>query len=300
MRALSGVADHYATDDLHALAIVRRIVGTLNTRKAIDIDLEEPADAALRGRRPRRHRADRPEEAVRHPRGDRALGRRLRVRRVQAPLRHDPGHGLCPHPRHPRRDPRQQRHPLFGERARRARISSSSCCQRRIPLLFLQNITGFMVGRDYEARGIAKDGAKLVTAVACARVPKITVIVGGSFGAGNYGMCGRAYQPRFLFTWPNSQHLGDGRRAGRERARHGAPRQHRGGGAELERRGGGGLQGADPRQATRRRAAPTTPPPASGTTASSCRRETRRVLALAFSATLNAPVEETRFGVFRM
>ena len=79
------------------------------------------------------------------------------------------------------------------------------CCQRRIPLLFLQNISGFMVGREYETGGIAKDGAKLVTAVACAQVPKITLIVGGSFGAGNYGMCGRAYQPRFLFTWPNAR-----------------------------------------------------------------------------------------------
>jgi acetyl-CoA carboxylase carboxyltransferase component len=79
------------------------------------------------------------------------------------------------------------------------------CCQRRIPLLFMQNIVGFMVGRDYEAGGIAKDGAKMVMAVACANVPKITLIIGGSYGAGNYGMCGRAYSPRFLFTWPNAR-----------------------------------------------------------------------------------------------
>src|SRR5690606_9622383 len=79
------------------------------------------------------------------------------------------------------------------------------CCQRRIPLLFLQNISGFMVGRKYETGGIAKDGAKLVTAVATAQVPKLTVIIGGSFGAGNYGMCGRAYSPRFLFAWPNAR-----------------------------------------------------------------------------------------------
>ena len=94
---------------------------------------------------------------------------------------------------------------LFSESALKAAHFIELCCQRRIPLLFLQNISGFMVGRDYEAGGIAKDGAKMVTAVACAQVPKVTLIVGGSFGAGNYGMCGRAYGPRFLFTWPNAR-----------------------------------------------------------------------------------------------
>src|SRR4029078_7847851 len=94
---------------------------------------------------------------------------------------------------------------LFSESALKATHFIELCCQRRIPLLFLQNIVGFMVGREYEARGIAKHGAKMVTAVACAQVPKITVIVGGSYGAGNYGMCGRAYGPRFLFMWPNAR-----------------------------------------------------------------------------------------------
>ena len=94
---------------------------------------------------------------------------------------------------------------LFSESALKAAHFIELCCQRRIPLLFLQNIVGFMVGRDYEAGGIAKDGAKMVTAVACANVPKITLILGGSYGAGNYGMCGRAYGPRFLFTWPNAR-----------------------------------------------------------------------------------------------
>ena len=94
---------------------------------------------------------------------------------------------------------------LFSESALKGAHFIELCCQRRIPLLFLQNISGFMVGRQYEAGGIAKDGAKLVTAVACAQVPKITLLLGGSFGAGNYGMCGRAYSPRFLFTWPNSR-----------------------------------------------------------------------------------------------
>ena len=94
---------------------------------------------------------------------------------------------------------------LYSESALKAAHFIELCCQRSIPLLFLQNIVGFMVGRDYEAGGIAKDGAKMVTAVSCAAVPKITLIIGGSYGAGNYGMCGRAYAPRFLFTWPNAR-----------------------------------------------------------------------------------------------
>ena len=94
---------------------------------------------------------------------------------------------------------------LYSESALKAAHFIELCCQRRIPLLFLQNIVGFMVGRDYEAGGIAKDGAKMVTAVSCAAVPKITLIIGGSYGAGNYGMCGRAFSPRFLFTWPNAR-----------------------------------------------------------------------------------------------
>ena len=94
---------------------------------------------------------------------------------------------------------------LFSDSAQKGAHFIELCCQRRVPLLFLQNITGFMVGKKYENEGIARHGAKMVTAVACARVPKFTVIVGGSFGAGNYGMCGRAYAPRFLWTWPNSR-----------------------------------------------------------------------------------------------
>jgi 3-methylcrotonyl-CoA carboxylase beta subunit len=94
---------------------------------------------------------------------------------------------------------------LFSESATKAAHFVELCSQRKVPLLFLQNITGFMVGRKYENGGIAKDGAKMVQAVATAQVPKLTVLIGGSFGAGNYGMCGRAYQPRFLFTWPNSR-----------------------------------------------------------------------------------------------
>src|SRR5258708_11602503 len=99
---------------------------------------------------------------------------------------------------------------LYSESALKAAHFIELACQRRVPLLFVQNIAGFMVGRDYEAGGIAKDGAKMVTAVACAQVPKVTLIVGGSYGAGNYGMCGRAYGPRFLFTWPNARISGMG------------------------------------------------------------------------------------------
>ena len=94
---------------------------------------------------------------------------------------------------------------MFSDSALKGTHFVELCVQRGMPMLFLQNISGFMVGQRYEAGGIAKDGAKLVTAVACANVPKITLIVGGSFGAGNYGMCGRAYSPRFLFTWPNAR-----------------------------------------------------------------------------------------------
>ena len=136
---------------------------------------------------------------------------------------------------------------LFSESALKGAHFIELCCQRRIPLLFLQNISGFMVGRDYEAGGIAKDGAKLVTAVACAQVPKITLIVGGCFGAGNYGMCGRAYGPRFLFTWPNARiSVMGGEQAASVLAtvrRDNIEAE----GKTWSARGGGGLQGADPR-----------------------------------------------------
>ena len=188
---------------------------------------------------------------------------------------------------------------LFSESALKGAHFIELCCQRRIPLLFLQNISGFMVGRDYEAGGIAKDGAKMVTAVACAQVPKITVIVGGSYGAGNYGMCGRAYCPRFLFTWPNARISvmggeqaasvlatvrrdnieGEGKQwSAQEEEAFKAPIR-----AQYEAEG-------NPYYATARLwdDGIITPP------------ETRRVLSLAFSAALNAPVRRTRFGVFRM
>jgi 3-methylcrotonyl-CoA carboxylase beta subunit len=176
------------------------------------------------------------------------------------------------------------------------------CCQRRIPLLFLQNITGFMVGKKYETGGIAKDGAKMVTAVACADVPKFTVIIGGSFGAGNYGMCGRAYSPRFLWTWPNARIsvmggeqaasvLATVKRDASKRTRAAKP------GAKRRR---SGLQG--PHRSPVRG----TGPPALRLRAALGRRHHRPRARPATCSpwrcrrALNAPIPETRFGVFRM
>jgi 3-methylcrotonyl-CoA carboxylase beta subunit len=188
---------------------------------------------------------------------------------------------------------------LFSESALKGAHFIQLCCQRGIPLIFLQNIAGFMVGRKYEAGGIAKDGAKMVTAVACAQVPKFTVIIGGSFGAGNYGMCGRAFGPRFLWMWPNARiSVMGGAQAASVLA--------------TVKRGGMAARGEDwsqdeeaafkapirdkyeaegnPYYATARLWDDGIVRPA----------ETRDVLGLAFAACLNAPVEETRFGVFRM
>ena len=187
---------------------------------------------------------------------------------------------------------------LYSESALKAAHFIELCCQRRIPLLFLQNITGFMVGRDYEAGGIAKNGAKMVMAVACAQVPKITLVVGGSYGAGNYGMCGRAYGPRFLFTWPNARIslmgseqaasvLATVRRDNIEAAGRWSEVEE----AEFKQPIKDAFdEQSDPYYATARLWD-------DGIIAPS---ETRRVLALAYSAALNAPVAETKFGVFRM
>ena len=148
---------------------------------------------------------------------------------------------------------------LFGESALKGAHFIELCDKRMIPLLFLQNITGFMVGRDYEAGGIAKHGAKMVTAVACARVPKLTVVIGGSYGAGNYSMCGRAYSPRFLWMWPNARiSVMGGEQAASVLA------TVRG---EMTAGGGGAVQGPDPRAVRSSRATRTTPPHGCGTTA---------------------------------
>ena len=173
---------------------------------------------------------------------------------------------------------------LFAESAQKGAHFVELACKRRIPLVFLQNITGFMVGKDAEEGGIARDGAKLVTAVACAEVPKFTVVTGGSFGAGNYAMCGRAYGAAAALDVAERPHLGDGRRAGGDRALDGRRRRPR----------------RDPGRRTSARGRRTSRPPASGTTGSST-RSTRGACSRSGSPPpANAPVPETTFGVFRM
>jgi len=294
----SGVADHYAQDDHHALSIARRIVANLNTKKAVDIPLLAPREPALD---PGELDAIVPVD----------LKKQYDIREVIARLVDASafdefkalyGTTLVTGFAHIHGMPvgiLGNNGILFSESALKAAHFIELCCQRRIPLLFLQNIVGFMVGRDYEAGGIAKDGAKMVTAVACAQVPKITVIVGGSYGAGNYGMCGRAYGPRFLFTWPNARiSVMGGEQAASVLATVKRDNIEAGGGqwSEVEEeefkapiRDQYETEG-NPYYATARLWD-------DGIIAPS---ETRRVLALAFSAALNAPVPETRFGVFRM
>ena len=165
--------------------------------------------------------------------------------------------------------------------------------------MFLQNITGFMVGKKAEHGGIAKDGAKMVTAVACARVPKLTVIIGGSFGAGNYGMCGRAYSPRFLWMWPNARiSVMGGEQAANVLAQVKRDASRRA--ARLATRRRKTRSRPPSSSSTRASRAPTTPARACGTTASSIRARRAKRLPSVSSASLNAPIEETRFGVFRM
>jgi 3-methylcrotonyl-CoA carboxylase beta subunit len=188
---------------------------------------------------------------------------------------------------------------LFSESALKGTHFIELCCQRRIPLVFLQNITGFMVGRKYENEGIAKHGAKMVTAVACAQVPKLTVIIGGSFGAGNYGMCGRAYGPRFLWMWPNARiSVMGGEQAANVLARvrrDAMEAQGRNWSSEEEAAFTAPIRSQYERQghpyyATARLWDDGVIDPA----------DTRRVLALGLAATRNAPIPATRFGIFRM
>jgi 3-methylcrotonyl-CoA carboxylase beta subunit len=188
---------------------------------------------------------------------------------------------------------------LFSEAAQKGAHFVELCSQRNIPLVFLQNITGFMVGRKYENEGIARHGAKMVTAVATTSVPKVTVIVGGSFGAGNYGMAGRAYSPRFLWTWPNSRISV----MGGEQAANVLAQVRREG---IERAGG---QWSPEEEAAFKRPTLDMFERQSHPLHASARlwddgildpRRTREVLALSLAAALEAPIEPTRFGVFRM
>jgi 3-methylcrotonyl-CoA carboxylase beta subunit len=201
---VSGVADHYALDDAHALSICRRIISNLNRKKIIGLEMQEsreplyPAEE-LYGVIP----AD-----PRKPYDVREIIARVVDGSELDEFKQNYGTTLVTG------FARLHGYPvailanngiLFSESSLKAAHFIELACQRGIPLLFLQNITGYMVGKKYESGGIAKDGAKMVTAVATAKVPKFTMIVGGSFGAGNYGMCGRAYSPRFLWMWPNAR-----------------------------------------------------------------------------------------------
>ena len=279
----SGVTDHLADDDEHALAIVRSIVATLGAASAVAVGAR-PGRAAARPRRHLRRRPDRRPQAVRPARADLADRRRLALPRVQGALRHD---ARVPASRTSTAT-RSGSWPTTGSCSAsprsRARTSSSSATGATIPLVFLQNISGFMVGREYEAGGIAKHGAKMVTAVSCARVPKLTVIVGGSFGAGNYGMCGRAYSPRFLFMWPNARiSVMGGQQAATVMETVGQAEV----GAKLREQYE--AQG-HPYYATARLWDDGVIDP----------RDTRDVLGLALSACANAPLAPVGYGVFRM
>jgi len=296
--SISGVADHFAENDAHALAIARDIVASLNRRKALPLAVRDPSEprypagdiygiVPADARRP----FDIREVIARIVDGSEFQEFKARYgKTLICGFSHIYGYpvGIV-----------ANNGILFSESALKGAHFIELCNQRGIPLVFLQNITGFMVGKKYEQAGIAKDGAKMVTAVACSHVPKFTVIIGGSFGAGNYAMCGRGYQPRFLWMWPNSRIsvmggeqaasvLATVRRDGLEASGKSwskdeeeafkAPIRD-----QYERQG-------HPYYATARLWDDGIIDPA----------DTRRVLGLAISASLNAPIEPQRFGVFRM
>ncbi len=294
----SGVTDHYAMDDGHALAIARRIVGNLNRTKPAGLKMAAPEEPLydpkeIYGIIPndRRKPYDVREVIARIVDGSRldefkqTYGTTLVCGFAHIwgyPVGIVANNGI-----------------LFSESAQKGAHFVELCSQRGIPLIFLQNITGFMIGKKYEAGGIAKDGAKMVTAVACAKVPRFTVIMGGSFGAGNYGMCGRAYQPRMLYMWPTGRvSVMGGEQAANVMAQIKKDAMEAKGQSwpadeeeafkvpireQYETQGHPYYAGArlwddglvDP-------------------------AETRMVLALSLSASFNAPIEPTKFGVFRM
>jgi len=296
--SISGVADHFAENDAHALAIARDIVASLNRKKQLAIAIKEPfgpkyAAEEIYGCVPTDTRKpfDIREIIARIVDGSEFHEFKARYGKTLVcgfghiygyPVGIVANNGI-----------------LFPESALKGAHFIELCNQRDIPLVFLQNITGFMVGKKYEQAGIAKDGAKMVTAVACSHVPKFTVIIGGSFGAGNYAMCGRGYQPRFLWMWPNARIsvmggeqaasvLATVRRDGIEAAGKAWPQEEEDAfktpiREQYERQG-------HPYYATARLWDDGVIDPA----------DTRRVLGLAISASLNAPIEKQRFGVFRM
>ncbi|MGI9310611.1 MAG: carboxyl transferase domain-containing protein [bacterium] len=294
----SGVVDHCAQDDAHALAIARRLVADLNRTKQVDLRVQPPVEPRyraeeLRGIAPKdpRQPLDMLQLIARVVDGSEfSPFKRLYGETLVCGFAHLHGYpiGIV-----------ANNGVLFSESAQKGAHFVQLCAQRGVPLVFLQNITGFMVGQKAEAGGIAKDGAKMVTAVACARVPKFTVVVGGSFGAGNYAMCGRAYGGRFLWMWPNARVsvMGGEQAAGvlsRIKSDSLSARNERWSRDEKEKfeheiRAQYERQG-NPYYASARLWDDGVIDPA----------DTRQVLALGLSAALNAPIESTRFGVFRM
>jgi len=279
----SGVVDHLADDDEHALEIVRRIVDTLPgepsapwERRVPRPPLEDPATILDVVPTDSRTPYDVREIMKRLVDGGELQEfKELYGTTVVCAFGHLDGHpiGII-----------GNNGILFSESSLKAAHFVELCDRRAIPLLFLQNISGFMVGKDYEAGGIAKDGAKLVTAVSCARVPKLTVVVGGSFGAGNYGMCGRAYSPRFLFMWPNARiSVMGGEQAATVMTEVGQPET-----------------GAALREQYERQGRPTYSTARLWDDGIIDPRETRAVLAQCLAACANAPLEDVSNGVFRM
>jgi 3-methylcrotonyl-CoA carboxylase beta subunit len=282
----SGVTDHYALDDAHALSIARRVVAQLGPGR-VYLPMCEPRPPAydpeeLLGVMPRELRVqfDVREIIARIVDGSELDEfKQLYGTTLVAGFAHLHGMpvGIL-----------ANNGVLFGESALKGAHFVELCAQRGVPLLFIQNVTGFMVGKKSEASGIAKEGAKLVTAVSCARVPKLTLIVGGSFGAGNYGMCGRAYSPRFLFTWPSARiSVMGGEQAARVLS-------------EVSK-GGDVEQKMDAtREQFERQSHPYYASARLWDDGIIDPRDTRTVLSLALSAALNAPIEKTTYGIFRM
>ena len=294
----SGVADYYASNDAHALSIARTAIRNLNRRKKVSIDTQSNEDPAYD-----------PNELfgivnvdLRHPYDVKEIIARIvdgsRFDEFKAlygttlvcgfaylhgyPVGIIANNGI-----------------LFAESALKGTQFIQLCCKRKVPLIFLQNITGFMVGKRYECGGIAKHGAKMVTAVACANVPKFTVVIGNSYGAGNYAMCGRAYSPRLLFMWPNAR-IGvmGGEQAANVLATVKKDKMTRNGESWSEAEETAFLQEIEAQYNA-----------CNNANYSSARLwddgiinplDTRRILGLSISMALNAPIEETNFGVFRM
>lgn len=294
----SGVVDHLANNDHHALSIARNSIARLNRTKAYDVDIQPVVEPVypteeIYGVVPKdtRQPYDVREIIARIVDGSefdefKALFGTTLVcgfaRIYGIPVGIVANNGI-----------------LFSESAQKGAHFIELCAQRKIPLIFLQNITGFMVGKQYESGGIAKHGAKMVTAVACAKVPKLTVLIGGSFGAGNYGMCGRAYDPRFLFMWPNARiSVMGGEQAAGVLAQVKRDQKERAGeqwSAEEEQTFKQPIidtyeKQGHPYYASARLWDDGVIDPA----------DTRRVLGLSLSAAFNKPIEETQFGVFRM